>query len=361
MTVGSPPAGSVYPHVRGIQGGGACGASPSGQKSRWFELVCLVAGLVLLVATVWTIGLEPLLRDLRAFGWGFALVLLVESLNVLFNTWGWGLAFPAGERTVSSRRLLAARMAGDGVNYLTPSATVGGEFLRVRLLGSRVPLGLRWASVSVAKLGQTAAQALFVVLGLGLVLPRLTATTMWVAWLGGLSAGVVVALAFAWVMRRGIWTSLDWTARRLGLRGRVPAAWVGHGRDLDAALARLGGRRLTASLSCFLLGWAVGAVEIYVILAWLGGPVDWTTALALETGSVLIDGILFFVPGKVGTQEGGKVLLFAALGLSPARGLTVGVVRRIRELAYAGLGLAALSVLAARPALPETFYRSEPS
>ena len=63
---------------------------------------------------------------------------------------------------------------------------------------------------------------------------------------------------------------------------------------------------------------------------------DWQTALALETGSVILDGMLFFVPAKVGTQEGGKVALFAALGLSPARGLTVGVVRRIRELAYAG-------------------------
>jgi hypothetical protein len=52
----------------------------------------------------------------------------------------------------------------------------------------------------------------------------------------------------------------------------------------------------------------------------------------------------------VGTQEGGKVLLFATLGLDPARGLTVGIVRRIRELVYAGLGLAALGWLTARAA-----------
>ena len=36
--------------------------------------------------------------------------------------------------------------------------------------------------------------------------------------------------------------------------------------------------------------------------------------------------------------------------MNPARGLTVGVVRRIRELAYAGLGLAALGLLTVRPA-----------
>ena len=62
-----------------------------------------------------------------------------------------------------------------------------------------------------------------------------------------------------------------------------------------------------------------------------------------------MDGILFFVPGKIGTQEAGKVLLFAALGLDPARGLTVGVVRRIRELTYAVLGLLALGWLGTRP------------
>jgi hypothetical protein len=67
----------------------------------------------------------------------------------------------------------------------------------------------------------------------------------------------------------------------------------------------------------------------------------------------------------VGTQEGGKVLLFAVLGLDPARGLTVGVVRRIRELTYAGLGLAALGALAVRRAPrvphPALIQRSEPS
>ena len=43
----------------------------------------------------------------------------------MLNTGGWALAFPSGERPVSARRLLAARLAGDAINYLTPSATVG--------------------------------------------------------------------------------------------------------------------------------------------------------------------------------------------------------------------------------------------
>ncbi len=316
--------------------------------TRRVELACLGLGVALLGATLWQVGLADLRRDLGVLGWGLVLVLGVESANVLLNTWGWLLAFPAGERTVSHRRLLAARLAGDGVNYLTPSATVGGEVLRVRLLGARVPLALRWATVSVAKMGQTVAQAVFVVLGLGVVLPRLTGTASWIAWPAGLGAAVAVAVGFAWLLRRGLWATLNGVVRGLGLGRVVPGAWAAPGREVDAAVSRLGGWRLAGSLGCFLGGWAVGAVEIYLILAWVGGPVDWHTALAVETGSVLLDGLLFFVPGKVGTQEGGKVLLFTLLGLSPARGLTVGVVRRIRELTYAGLGLVALGWLAVR-------------
>jgi hypothetical protein len=162
-------------------------------------------------------------------------------------------------------------------------------------------------------------------------------------------AAVAAGAAFVWTVARGFWATMRGALDRVRLGHLLPASWAGPGRDLDAALARLGPWRTAASLGCFVLGWAVGAVEIYLILYCVGDAVDWRTALALETGSVLIDGILFFVPAKVGTQEGGKVVLFAALGLNPARGLTVGVVRRIRELTYAGLGLIALGWAGARP------------
>jgi hypothetical protein len=55
------------------------------------------------------------------------------------------------------------------------------------------------------------------------------------------------------------------------------------------------------------------------------------------------------VPAKVGTQEGSKVIVFAALGRNLARGLTIGIVRCTRQLTYAGPGLIALGCLCARP------------
>ena len=323
-------------------------------RRRGLELACLALGVAVLAGTLWIIGLDTLVRDLSLIGWGLAVILLVESLSVVLNTGGWALAFPRGERTVGLCRLLAARLAGDAINYLTPSATVGGELLRVRLLGRDMPASLRWASVAVAKVGQSVAQAVFIFLGLALVVPRLTALSPWLGRLPEVTAVVAgaaalaAAAAFVWTVGRGFWATMRGALARVRLGRLLPTSWAGPGRDLDAALTRLGPWRVAASLGCFVLGWAVGAAEIYLILYWVGDAVDWRTAVALETGAVLIDGILFFVPAKVGTQEGGKVVLFAALGLSPARGLTVGIVRRIRELTYAGVGLLALAWLGTR-------------
>ncbi len=327
-------------------------------RRRGLELGCLALGVTVLAGTLWTIGADTLVRDLRTLGWSLAAILLIESASVALNTVGWAAAFPAGERTVGALRLFGARLAGDSINYLTPSASVGGELLRVRLLGPGVAPGVRWASVSAAKVGQSLAQAVFILLGIAVTLPGVAAAR---GWLGGpplalavgtlaAAAAFVPAIAFVWAVDRGFWTTTHGLLHRCRLARIVPAGWTGAGRDLDAALARLGRWRAAAVLACFVAGWTVGAAEIYIILRSIGSAVSWRTALALETGAVLLDGILFFVPAKVGTQEGGKVVLFAALGLDPARGLTVGIVRRIRELVYTGVGLLALGGLSVRSA-----------
>ena len=128
-------------------------------------------------------------------------------------------------------------------------------------------------------------------------------------------------------------------------------------QHLDEEIARVhvnGNGAFALSVASFFVGWCMGVVEIYLILWFLGVPVSVHRALTVEVLSVAIDGMLFFVPFKAGTQEGGKVLIFTLLGLDPAKGLAVGILRRIRELFWAAVGLLILSrqQLTARPELP---------
>jgi hypothetical protein len=56
-----------------------------------------------------------------------------------------------------------------------------------------------------------------------------------------------------------------------------------------------------------------------------------------------LNNLTFFVPLRAGTQEAGKALVFAMLGLNPVQGLAAGVICRIRELSWAFVGLAILA------------------
>jgi hypothetical protein len=130
------------------------------------------------------------------------------------------------------------------------------------------------------------------------------------------------------------------------VRVRLPASVIGRMQELDAQITRVYAHpsRFVLSAAAFGMGWALGTLEVYLILHFLGVPeTSWRLALTIEVLSVAIDGALFFVPGKIGTQEGGKVLIFSLLGLPPAKGLALGLIRRARDLTWSALGLVILS------------------
>jgi putative membrane protein len=306
------------------------------------ELALLVAGLVLLAVLVRRVGGATLAANLRLVGWGILLIIGQEILAVLANTLGWRAAFPASRPVPRFAELLAARIAGDAVNYVTPTATLGGELVRARLLRARAA-GLDLATaIAVAKASQTVAQVAFVAMGLVLVIAT---TPLSEPARLALVAGTLVlaggALALVVAQRRGMFSPLVRLATVLDRHGRV--ADLGRRlRELDAEIASVHrARRRPFLVSCgwFFVGWTLGALEIALMLWFLGVPVSLERALVIEVLSVAIDTTLFFVPGKLGTQEGGKVLIFTTLGMDAALGLSVGVLRRIRELAWALLGL----------------------
>jgi uncharacterized membrane protein YbhN (UPF0104 family) len=142
-----------------------------------------------------------------------------------------------------------------------------------------------------------------------------------------------------------------WLLDRLGLGGierhREMLTRIDHG------LGRLYRERraeIAGSATLHALAWAVGGLEIYVILRLLGRPVTLGTALTLEAFGTAVKFATFVIPGSLGALEGGNAAIFAALGLGGALGLVVALVRRLREATWVLIGMAALSAFKSRPA-----------
>ena len=83
----------------------------------------------------------------------------------------------------------------------------------------------------------------------------------------------------------------------------------------------------------------VGAVlEVYLILRLMGHSVGFSSALAIEGLTKLVNVIGMINPGNAGTYEGGNMLFAKLVGLTGTAGLTLALIRRVRALFWAAVG-----------------------
>ena len=302
-----------------------------------FTPIVLTLGTATFLCLLWQFDPPRVWDRLVAFGWGFAVLLPFQILDHMLNACGWKLSFPpAAAGRAGFWDLVRVRIAGDGVNYLTPSGNIAGEFVRPGMLKCDLPDEVKIASVFLAKVAQAVGQALFVIFGLGYVLVgrRYAFQGRQAAW------GAAAMLAILGAVALGVWVFAS-----------EPPAWVGRrwpravekGASVRALLRHCLARhpwRLAGSTLFFMLGYGWGAAEIWIIARLMGLPMGAQTALAVEFLSNLVDAMAFMVPAKIGTQEAGKAAIFKGLGMPPDLGFTLGIIRHVREISWAGLGLA---------------------
>jgi hypothetical protein len=109
-------------------------------------------------------------------------------------------------------------------------------------------------------------------------------------------------------------------------------------------------RRLVISVLFHLLAFALGSLEIYLVVRLLDVPISPWSALAIGAFGSAVKFFSFMIPASLGALEGGNIAIFAAFGLGGAVGLTYTLVRRLREIVWITVGFALLSALSARPA-----------
>src|SRR5262249_19378208 len=147
--------------------------SPGSSARTRRRVAAMVLGTVLLALLVSYAGLTPVLARFRALGWAAPLVLLPYFVINIRDTSGWRCTLPATVRVPFSS-LYLVRMAGEAVNSMTPTATVGGEPVKAHLLRAFGVSGSdALASVVIAKTALTVSQSAFVLVGLAVLFGRL--------------------------------------------------------------------------------------------------------------------------------------------------------------------------------------------
>lgn len=300
------------------------------------------AGLALFVALIAYQGVAEVMAAVAVAGWGLLLVAAFHLGPMIADAVAWrGLV--VGGRRPSLITLSWVRWIGESVNGLLPVAAVGGDLVRARLIAQRgLPDSVAGASVVVDVTVGLLTHILFALMGAGILLHRYGPGDTAVALAAGISLFTVLLLAFYGVQRLGFFGFLARTSARL-VRGRMPPTLAGGMAALDEAIAAVYRRRRDLAVSCGwrLLGWVLGTGEVWLALYFLGHPVSLLDALLLESLVQAVRSAAFAIPGALGIQEGGLILLGQVVGLGPETALALSLVRRIRELLLGVPGLIA--------------------
>jgi putative membrane protein len=138
---------------------------------------------------------------------------------------------------------------------------------------------------------------------------------------------------FYFLQRRGFFSKLIRGATRFAGK-RDWSQWVSRAEAIDLSIQgiyRRGGG-VAASFLLSLVGWLVGTGEVFLVLQLLGHPASWLDSLLLESLGQAIRGAAFAVPGALGVQEGGYLLLAPLAGLPPDAALALSLAKRAREI-----------------------------
>jgi hypothetical protein len=301
-------------------------------------LLAFLAGAALLVWYAGRIGRDAILSGLTAVGAGFLGVLLISLLRFVARTAAWIALIPA---RVPVGRAVAASIGGDAIGSLTPLAVLVGEPAKALYLQRAVGISGTLPPLAAENFFYGISIAIYVLLGSAAMLTAFALPDA--VRLAGISAfsGMAVGLAVA------AW--LAW--RRPSVIGAVVSA-MPFGR-LRAAVARLREFEQATYGSAIAPGARLGRValaqaafhilsflEAWFTLWLLTGASRPLEAFVLDAFGRVSNVIFRVVPLRLGVDQAGAGLVAQAIGLDPATGVALSLVRTARLLFWTVAGLA---------------------
>ena len=304
----------------------------------WRSAAALAAGCLALAWIVSTAGLANMARDVALAGWvvPFTIAIYLGQLYLSAQAWRACLGSPA----VSPGSIFYLRWIREGINALLPVAQIGGQVVGAQLLarqGVRPALAAAGTILDVTL--EAAAQVLFTLAGMSVLLVT-QRNRAWLSWMGGGLALTAAGLtAFVVLQRVGGLRLVEGLMTRMAARWPGTAAWSLGGLHRILMARQSDHRALLRATILHTLSWAMGGMEVWLVLAALGHRVPALGALVIESLGMAARSAGFAVPGAVGVQEGGLVLVCGLFAVPAEAALALSVLKRARE---ALVGLPAL-------------------
>jgi hypothetical protein len=299
--------------------------------------VTALGGLVLFAYAVRSVGLTPISDGIRRVGWGMVPILALGGVRFALRTEAWRRCMRP-EARLPFFPALAAFLAGDAVGSVTPLGLAASEPTKAFLSRRHVATGDAVSSLATDNLVYAASALAMVGVGVAVLLVTVPLPFAWQEW-GVAALVLLVAAVLAGVrLLRGTWSPEQgqrpaWRERLAGVRQSV----------LGFSAANPG--RLWQAFGLGMVFHVLAVIEVFFTLGWIdpGGAPTFSQSVVFEALNRVQMLAFKFVPFRVGVDEALTGALAPALSVPAAVGVTLAIVRKVRNLFWSAIGLALMA------------------
>lgn len=312
----------------------------SGRNKLLTWLGIVIGGLALFALIYWT-GFDNISKALKTGGPALLLLALLYPIELVPRAIAWKWIYPAAD-TLKNRTFIMGMWIGQSLNRLLPTASIGGDVVRGRLLIIKNEDETDVVTSLIAdKTAHASGTLMLLVLGLIMIMTRVTDVKI--------IAGLILACALLTVgiflfirLQRNAGVSAllaKWENDENGLISRAKDSAQTIESKLEEIYAKPKG--FIHSVLIRVASSTAMAAEIWVAAWLIGSPISVVEAITLRLVSFGVRSMAFVVWGGLGIQEGAYALMSTFVGLPPATLVAISLATRVREIVVAIPGVIA--------------------
>ena len=305
------------------------------------NIVVAIVGLGLLIFTVQRVGGWPAIVDgIGSVGWWFAAVVLLGAVRMVCRTRAWMIC--ADDRQLRFGEAFSAWLVADAMGNLTPLGLLASEPTKILMARAKISTVTSIASVTIENLFYTASVLIVLLGGTWLFLQKANVPQS----LEQISELIIVLVAIAALI--GVWAVRTQPAvlSRFGpLIGKLvgkpdaPAEAIREVEQQIYAVPRWPLLRIARVGFWEAAFHAFAVTEVWLVLRLLIPDITLAESFLLESAGRFVTVAFKFVPYRLGIDEVGSEAVATALGMPPATGVTLALVRRLRIIVLNAMGL----------------------
>ena len=291
------------------------------------------AGAVLFTILLVRQGAMSVGTAVATAGWAVVGIAAFHFIPIFLDATAWYVLFPKAIRP-RLQSLFWMRWIGESISNLIHSAAVGGDIVRARLATiTGTPMAAAAASVIVDVTLGVVTQIAFTLLGLVLLVHATGRSSLVGPTLIGAVLGVLAIAGFYVAQRLGMFRFVSVIITRL-VKSKEWSSLAQSGETLDQTVRDFYTRR-RGMLACCI--WTIVSLigssgEIFIALYALGAHPTFLNALILQSMAMTVKSAAFPVPGQLGVQESGYLVVGNLLGIPGETAFAISLLARFRDL-----------------------------